>query len=154
MMRAMRFALVMTLALAACGGGAAMQTITFVNKTPRPIAELYIYPAGAAAHGASRGGLAPNGTTKIDVKAGNVEVLAVGAKVDIDEHTRDVPTASSAIELRVPTQVIFFDAAQRPAEVDKPNTIGVAFTLTSARNAAPQPSDPGSKQPAAPAPNE
>ena len=108
---------------------AKLQTVSLVNKTERPIEAIYIYPLGAADHGASRGSLAPSASTQVAVKPGHVEVLAVSAKVKIDEHTRDQPTATQGLELTGPIQVIFYDAAAKPPGVDRPGVIGVSFVF-------------------------
>jgi hypothetical protein len=63
--------------LAACG--APMQTLELVNQTPRQIEAFYVYPHGAD-RGASRGQLAPNAHTSVQVKAGRIDVYAVSAK--------------------------------------------------------------------------
>jgi hypothetical protein len=72
---------------------------------------------------------------------GNVELYAVSAKIQVDEHTRDRPSASSTVELRGPLQVVFYDLGEKPAEVNRPGVIGVAFTKAAAP-ATPS-SDPG-----------
>jgi hypothetical protein len=126
------------LALAACGG-AHYQTISIVNRTPRVIQELYVYPSGSANHGASRGTLAPEGKTAVKVPQGNVEILALSAKVKIDEHTRDQPSATQQIELKAPTEVVFYDAGQKPPGVDQPGVIGVVFTVLASKAPPPTP---------------
>jgi hypothetical protein len=113
--------------LAACA--APMQSIQIVNHTARPIEELYVYPQGAKDRGASRGALQPNGETKLQVKQGFVEVYAVSAKYQLDEHTRDRPSASQDVEVRTtPVQIIFYDAGHMPPGLDRPGVFGVAFT--------------------------
>jgi hypothetical protein len=126
------------LILAACGG-AAMQTVQIVNHTSRPIDELYIYPSGAADHGKSRGKLAPEGSTQLQVKAGFIEVLAVSAKMQLDEHTRDRPSASQAVEVKGPVQIVFYDEGGKPANIDQPGVFGVEFVLPKPKPAEPPP---------------
>lgn len=123
--------------LAACGG-AQLQTIQIVNKSARPIDQLYVYPVGAANHGTSRGSVAPNGQTEVKVAAGNVEVLAVSSKLQVDEHTRDQPSASGDLELRAPAQVIFYDEGSKPPGLDRPGVFGFAFVIPKGK--APPPS--------------
>ena len=121
----MRLTLVLALVLVACGG-ANLQTIQIVNRSPRPIEELYVYPTGAA-RGASRGVLAPDATTSVKVKAGHVSVTAVSAKLQVDEHTRDRPSATQELELESPTEVVFHDEGQTPPGLERQGTIGVMF---------------------------
>ena len=116
------------LLLAACGG-APMQTVQIRNASPRPITELYVYPAGSANHGTSRGTVAPNGSTELEVKQGNVEVLAVSSKMQVDEHTRDQPSASGTLELKAPAQVIFYDEGAAPPGLDRPGVFGFSFVI-------------------------
>ncbi len=117
---------VLVFAVAACGG-ASMQTVQLVNRTPRAIAEVYLYPAGAPEHGASRGSIAPGATMAVKVKGGNVEILAVSAKVKVDAHTRETRQASSTIELNRPLSVVFHDSEQSPPDLANKDVIGVAF---------------------------
>ena len=124
------------LVLAACGG-APLQTVQIMNRSPRPITELYVYPAGAANHGTSRGTVAPNGSTEVKVKQGNVEVLAVSSKLQVDEHTRDQPSASGTLELKGPAQVIFYDEDAKPPGLDRPGVFGFAFVIPKAKTAPP-----------------
>ena len=119
--------LVLGAALAACSP--ALQTVQITNKTSRQLEQVYVYPLGSPDHGPSRGSLAPNGSTSLSLRPGNLEVLAVSAKVTIDEHTRDKPSVSRGIELRGPLQVIFYDPDAKPPEVDNPGVIGVPFNL-------------------------
>ena len=116
------------LVLAACGG-APLQTVQIKNASPRPITELYVYPAGATNHGTSRGTLAPNGSTEVKVKQGNIEVLAVSSKMQVDEHTRDQPSASGTLELKGPAQVIFYDEGATPPGLNNPGVFGFEFVL-------------------------
>jgi hypothetical protein len=120
--RRVRFLLIM---LAACAPQ--LQTLELVNHTPRAIEAVYIYSPGAD-RGASRAQLAPNAHASVQVPAGHVEVEAVSAKYQLDEHTRDRPTASSQLELRGPSRVIFYDKDDRPTEVDRPDAFGVEFS--------------------------
>jgi hypothetical protein len=122
--------------VAACGG-APMQTIHVQNASPRPITALYVYPVGSANHGTSRGTVAPNGSTDIQVKQGNVEVMAVSSKLQVDEHTRDQPSASGALELKGPAQVIFYDEGQAPGGLDRPGVFGFSFVIPKAKPAEP-----------------
>jgi hypothetical protein len=129
-----------TLLLVACGGGA-LQTISLSNQTPRTIKELYVYPIGSD-KGKSRGSLAPSASTTVQMPKGNVEVRAVSELIIIDEHTRDTPTASQALELVGPLKVIFFDGPTKPAALDNPGVIGISFILSEKKpapdsNAAP-----------------
>ena len=110
---------------AACA--APMQTVHIVNHTDRPIEELYVYQQGKA-RGSSHGALAPNADTRVQVKQGFVEFFAVSAKMQIDEHTRDRPSASQDVEVRgTPVEIIFYDAGHTPAGLDRPGVFGVAF---------------------------
>jgi hypothetical protein len=124
------------LVIAACG--APMQTVQLVNRSPRAIEEIYIYPRGAVDHGKSRGALAPNATTSVQVKQGNIEVLAVSQKFKLDEHTRDKPSANVDVELKAPAQIVFYDDGQTPAEVGRPGVFGVTFQMPKS-NAPPAP---------------
>ncbi len=139
----------LALVLAACG--APMQTLQITNRTSRPIDQVYVYPAGASNHGASRGALAPNASLQVQVKPGNVEVMALSAKLKVDEHTRDQPSASQDLEIKAPAQVIFYDAGQPPPpEVQRPGVFGIAFTLP--KPAPPPLTDKDDQAPEAPAP--
>jgi hypothetical protein len=140
-------ALVLALLLVACGG-ANLQTIQIVNRSPRPIEELYVYPTGAA-RGASRGVLAPNASTVLKVKAGHVSVMAVSSKLQVDEHTRDRPSATQELELESPTEVVFHDEGQAPPGLNKQGTIGVVFLIP---HASAPPSDEPQAEPAPQAP--
>jgi hypothetical protein len=127
----------MLVLLAACGASQ-LQTVKIVNTTPRTIDELYVYPNGSADHGKSRGAIAPNGSTLVQVKAGFVEVLAVSAKLQVDEHTRDRPSASQAVEVHGPVEIFFYDEEHKPPGLDRPGVFGAAFVI------------PKPKQPASP----
>jgi len=131
---------VLVLTVTACGG-AAMQTVQLVNRTPRTIAEVYLFPAGSANHGASRGSLAPGATLAVAVKGGNVEILAVSEKVQIDDHTRETKQASSTIQLTRPLSLVFHDSDQPPPDLRNKDAIGVAFQNDPAP-APPAPQDP------------
>lgn len=131
---------ILLLSLAACGG-AAMQTVQLVNRTPRTIEEIYVYPQGAVDHGKSRGALAPNASTSVQVKQGNIEVLAVSAKFQLDEHTRDRPSANVDVELKAPAQVVFFDDGHQPAEIGRPGVFGVTFQMPHSNKPTP-PAEP------------
>jgi hypothetical protein len=126
--------------LAACGAPQ-VQTVKIINTTPRAIDELYVYPNGSADHGKSRGALAPNGSTQVQVKAGFVEVLAVSAKLQVDEHTRDRPSASQAVEVHGPVEIIFYDEEHRPPGLDRPGVFGAAFVIPKPKE-PPPPGDP------------
>ncbi len=110
-----------------------------VNRTDRQIEAVYVYPTGAADHGASRGALAPAGSAQVKVKAGRTSVLALSAKLKLDEHTRDQPSASQDLELTGPVEVIFYDAGDKPPGLERPGVFGVAFQIP---HAPPPPPDP------------
>ena len=124
------------IALALAGCGAHYQTIQLVNKTSRPIQEIYVYPQGSANHGASQGSLAPGASAQVKAKQGHVEVLAVSAKLQLDEHTRDQPSASGTLELVAPAQVVFYDVDSKPPGLNAPNVFGIAFVLPVAKDQA------------------
>lgn len=138
--------LVVALVLGACGAN--LQTIHIVNASPRPIEQLYVYPTGAA-RGASRGVLAPSESTDVKVEAGHVSVTAVSAKLKVDEHTRDQPSATQELELKSPTEVVFHDDGQTVPGLDRPGTIDVVFVIPASK--AP-PSDEPQTEPTPPAP--
>jgi hypothetical protein len=115
------------IALAACS--ATYHPIKLVNRTDRAIEAIYIFPTGAADHGASRGALAPDAATTVRVKAGNVDVLAVSAKVKIDDRVDETRTATQTIELVRPLELVFHDSSKVPPGIDRPGTIGVAFRV-------------------------
>jgi len=125
--------------LAACA--APMQTLHVTNRTNRTIEQLYVYPTGSAERGASRATLAPNASTDVQVRQGNVEVYAVSAKLQVDEHTRDRPSASQDLEIKAPAEVIFYDVDQKPAGLERPNVFGVAFTLPKPKPPEPAPAE-------------
>ncbi len=138
---ATRSAALLGLLLVAACGGSAMQTIQIKNGTSRTIDELYVFPTGGS-QGSSRGTLAPNASTEVKVKPGSVEVKAVSAKLQVDEHTRDKPTASQDIEIKGPVQVIFYDADHVPPGLDRPGVFGIAFQLPAAKTPEPAPDAP------------
>jgi hypothetical protein len=124
----LRLAVVISLTLlAACGGGASYQ-ISIRNASARPIEELYVYPTGSA-RGTSRGQLAPNASTAVKMKSGHVSVTAISAKIQIDEHTRDKPTADQEVELTGPVELVFYDDGAAPPGIEKKGVIGVAFQI-------------------------
>lgn len=133
----MRIAFVLAV-LAGCG--ATYQEVQITNKTPRAIEELYIFPTGAANHGASRGAVAPEQTIKVKVKQGNVDVLAVSAKIKVDAHQSETRTASQTLELEHPVSLVFHDSTQSVPGLDRPDTIGVVFQVTP--EPAPAPTEP------------
>ncbi len=121
--------LLLVAVVAGCGG-ASYQTIKIVNQTDRDIPEIYVYKMGAKDHGKSVGSLQPGAASQVKVPAGNVEVLAYSAKLQVDEHTRDRPEASQDLELNRPIELIFFDTGSPPAGVaGNPNVIGVEFRI-------------------------
>ena len=114
--------------LAACGG-APLQTIKVVNLTDRQIEAIYVFPTGAKDRGPSRGGLAPQQSTQVRMKAGAVDVEAISSKIKFDEHHRDQPTASQSLELTHPIEIDFYDSTAKPAGLDRPDVIGTPFTI-------------------------
>jgi hypothetical protein len=131
---------IMTCALvlaAGCGGGMHYETVHLVNKTARPISDVYIYMLGAADHGTSKGALQPEGAADVKVPRGNVEVMAMSAKVEIDAHTRDQPSVTQDLELESPTTVIFYDVAHKPDGIDRPGVVGIGFTLAKSNELPP-----------------
>lgn len=124
--------------LVACGGST-MQTITLVNKTPRGIAEVFVYPANSPNHGASRGKLAPGASMTVQFKAGNVEVLATSDTIQVDDRTRDTMQAGATLQLNRPLQVIFHDSDQPPPDLGNKDVIGAAFKLLKPKAAEPEP---------------
>jgi len=117
------------LGLGACGS-ASYHTVTLVNLSPRAIEEVYIFPTGGADHGASRATLAPNATAAVQVKAGNVDVLAVSAKERVDDTQTETKTATQTLELRGPLELVFHDSNQHPPELARKGTVGIAFRAT------------------------
>lgn len=141
-----RFAFVISLALITACGGASLQTVSIRNATSRPIEELYVYPTGGA-RGTSRGALAPSESTQVKIKAGHVSVMAVSAKLKVDEHTRDQPSASQELELKSPTEVVFYDDGNAPPGIEQKGVIGVAFQIPKGKSESP---DEGAPTPDAP----
>ena len=131
----------LSIALAACAGPS-YQAMHLVNRTDRTIEAVYVYPTGAADHGASRGSLAPAAATDIRVRSGRTSVLAVSAKLKLDEHTRDQPSASQDLEITGPVQVVFYDNGAKPPGLEQPGVFGVAFQLPKAPAPPPDPADP------------
>lgn len=129
--------------LGACGG-AALQNVHIVNKTTRAIEKLTVCDSSCAEHGS----LAPNGSTQLQAHAGHVEFRALSAKLKVDEHTRDQPSASQVIELTGPIEVVFYDEGQKPAEVDQPGVFGIAFVLPKGKDSATMPPSEVPDQPA------
>ncbi len=127
MIRPLLLALACTLAVAGCAPS--YQTVQLVNRTNRVIEQIYIYPSGAAEHGASRGSLAPDATTAVKIRSGNVEVLAISHKVRIDDTTSETRTATQTLELTAPLQLVFHDSTQTPSELARPGTLGVTFEI-------------------------
>ena len=123
----MRHALII-LALSGCGG-AAMHEVQLVNKSPRPITEVYVFPMGSSDRGPSKGTIAPEAKLVVKVKAGNVDILAVSQRVKIDDKQSEVRTASQTLELKSPTVLVFHDSTQTVPGLDKAGTIGVQFTV-------------------------
>lgn len=123
-----RFLLLVGLAVFAACGGASMQTVQLVNKTPRTIEQIFIFPPGKD-HGASRAKLAPDASTTIQLPAGNHEIYAVSEKIVHDDNTRETPEASLTIELRNTLELVFYDSNAVPAGIDRPNTRGITFMI-------------------------
>ena len=76
-------------------------------------------------------------------------MLALSSKLQVDEHTRDQPSASGDVELTAqrPVQVIFYDEGAAPPGLDRPGVFGFAFVIPKGQA---KPADQGSD--AAPAP--
>ena len=113
--------------LAACS--TTYHTVKLVNRTDRAIEEVYLFPTGATNHGSSRATLAPNASVDVRVAAGNVDVLAVSAKVRVDEKTRETRTATQTFELRGPLELVFHDSNKPPPGLARSGTLGVAFRV-------------------------
>ncbi len=122
----------------ACGGPA-LHNVQLVNQTPRTITEVYLYPAGSANHGASRGSLAPNATLAVKVRAGNLGVLAISEKVRVNETESETKQASSTIQLVRPVQLIFHDSDQPAPPFENKGAIGVTFRNSKPPEPAPEP---------------
>jgi hypothetical protein len=127
------------LAVAACS--AHVQTVQLVNRTPRAIEEVYIYPTGAADHGKSRLSLQPNASASVQVPQGNIEVMAVSEKFQLDSHTRDRPSANVDVELKAPAQVVFYDDGTKPGELGRPGVFGCVFQLPKSNMPGPVPAE-------------
>lgn len=134
---------VIALALAACGP--TYQTVQLVNRTDRKIEQIFIFPSGSANHGASRGSLAPNASTAVKVASGNVDVLAVSAKVRVDDKTNETRTATQTLELKGPLELVFHDSTQKPPDLRRPGTLGVTFRIDAPP--APPPDKPDDSAP-------
>lgn len=126
--------IIVALCLAGCAPQ--LQTLEIVNQTPRQIEAVYVYTPGGE-RGASRGKLAPNEHTSVQVKPGAVEVDGVSEKYQLNEHTRDKPEASETLEIHSPSKVIFYDQGAAPPEVKQPGVFGAEFTLPAPRPEAP-----------------
>lgn len=135
-----RFALSFVV-LAAVACATPTQSLRIVNRTGRPIEAVYVFTPGSD-RGAPRTSLAPEGTYEVKVKPGAVEVLGVSAKMQIDDHTRDQPSASKVIEVRGPSEVVFYDVDAPPAGIGRPGVFGVAF-----RPLKPTPTEPDEPMP-------
>lgn len=141
-------AALLVLGCVACGS-TPKHTVTLVNKSPRPIAELYVYPPGAANPGASRGRLEPNARTAVNVGEGAIEVRAVTVKERLDDVTSESKEASQVLQVKGPLEVIFHDSTQNPAELARQNTVGVTFRVLPKPAAAEEPAtDEPSVEPA------
>ncbi|MGE0404309.1 MAG: hypothetical protein AB7T06_46800 [Kofleriaceae bacterium] len=123
-----RFLFLIGLVVFAACGGAAMQTVQLVNKTPRTIEQVFIFPPGKD-HGASKAKLAPNASTTLQLPAGNHEIYAISEKIIHDDNTRETPEASLTIELRSALELVFYDSNAVPPGIDKPNTRGITFMI-------------------------
>jgi hypothetical protein len=86
----------------------------------------------------------------VKIKAGHVSVTAVSAKLKVDEHTRDQPSASQELELKSPTEVVFYDDGNAPPGIERPGVIGVAFQIPKGKAESP---DEGAPAPEAPEPD-
>lgn len=140
--------LVLVVALVTSACAAKLHSVQLVNRTNRVIEEIYIFPAGSAKQGASRGSLKPAASTTVKVKEGNVEVLAVSSKVRLDQQTTERRTASQTLELRGPLELVFHDSNQVPPGLDRKGVVGLTFRID------PPPAAPPSPEPDEPAPDE
>ena len=127
----MKHLAIVVVTLGACAHAPPLQRVQLVNQTTRTIDEIYVFPVGAADHGAPRGVLPPSATKELQIPAGNIEIDAVSGKIQVD-HTRDRPSASTSIELKEPAKVIFYDDDARPPGLDNPGTYGVKFHVPKA----------------------
>jgi hypothetical protein len=118
---------VVALVLGACASTRSY-TIQVVNKTPRTIEQLFVFPPGQA-RGASRAKLAPNAATTLTLQAGAHEIYAISERIVHDDNTRETPEASRTIELRGPLEVVFYDSDAEPPGIKGPNTRGISFKV-------------------------
>jgi hypothetical protein len=88
----------------------------------------------------------------VKIKAGHVSVMAVSAKLKVDEHTRDQPTASQELELKSPTEVVFYDDGHAPPGLEQHGTIGVAFQIPTGKAESPDEGGPAPDTQPAPEP--
>lgn len=142
-----RFLFLVGLAVVTACGGAAMQTVQLVNKTPRTIEQLFIFTPGKD-RGASRAKMAPNSSTTIQLPAGNHEIYAISERIVHDDNTRETPEASLTIELRNALELVFYDSNAVPPGLDRPNTRGITFMI----RPPPKKDEPLDADPTAPAP--
>ncbi len=117
-------AIVLALMISGCGG-ASLVSVKLTNGTERAIDQVFVYPLGAADHGASRGALAPHASMMLQVPGGNIEVQAISAVIDVDAHTHERRQATTGVELKALSEVVFYDEGQKP--VIPPKAIGVQF---------------------------
>jgi hypothetical protein len=117
----LRFLLLAAFALIACSP--TLHEVRLVNNTPRTR-------------------LAPNASASVKVPAGNVEVLAVSEKIQVDATTRETLSASYVVELKGPVELVFNDSTQ-PAPKDRPGLHVITFRV---------PTPPPSSEPAPEAP--
>ncbi|MFN0246442.1 MAG: hypothetical protein ACKV2T_06015 [Kofleriaceae bacterium] len=122
-----RFLLCVGLAVLAACGGAGMQTVQLVNKTPRTIEQIFIFTPGKD-RGASKAKLAPNATTTLQLPTGNHEIYAISERIVHDDNTRETPEASLTIELRNALELVFYDSNDAPPGLG-PNTRGITFMI-------------------------
>ena len=146
--RTVAIVVVLAVVIGLAGCGASYQQVQLVNKTTRPITEVYIFPTGSARHGSSRGALAPEATLTIKVKSGNVDVLAISAKVRVDATQTETRTATQTLELKKPVSLVFHDSTQTPPGLDQPGTIGVVFQVTPEPEPPPSPESGDAPAPA------
>lgn len=123
-------------------------TLELVNQTSRPIEQIYIYPRGSSARGASWTALEPGASTTVKLKEGFYELVAKSAKRRIDERWVETPESTTMLEMRedlpsTPRKLIFHDAGQTPPGLDQRGTLGVTFMIS-----APTPKADDSGEPA------
>lgn len=126
----MKRAWILILFIVGACGGLKKYPVSFVNQTPRGIAELFVFPVGATDHGASRGKIAPQATFSISVKGGGYEVLAISDRVELDDHKHETKQASSTIEVHGPVQVLFHDSDQPGPARSQKSVFDVTFEVT------------------------